>query len=703
MKKNKSSLDLINNKKSFPVIGLVEWFRIGDDERVEKTIEEIKLLNITELRTGLSWADWYTKSGEKWYHWLLSRLSKEVNVLPCFAVIPPVLGIESKESSPLKNPKDYADFLDVIITKFGEYFEWVELWNEANNLNYWDWRLDPAWETFTEMIGKASYWIKQRGKRTVLGGLSRVDTNWIEMMCQRNVMNQIDAVGIHGYPGSWEFDWSDWYEPISKVQGVLDHHGIHSEIWITEAGYSTWRHDEYRQVKTFAKLMDAPVQRAYWYGLHDAEHDSQQENFYDERQYHFGIKTADGSSKLLHRIWTQEGLPGIKTMFELGTSGGSDVILKNNGLNGKRGRSLTFVKNHLLNGSPTILITGGAGFIGTNLADRLLSSGKKVVVFDNLSRPGVEQNLQWLLDTYGDQVQVMLGDIRNPYAVREAVQNADMVFHFAAQVAVTTSLDNPINDFEVNVRGTLNLLEAIRNLKRTVPLLYTSTNKVYGSLEDFAMRKRNDRYEPVNEEIRLNGVSENTPLDFHSPYGCSKGSADQYMHDYARVYGIPAVVFRMSCIYGPHQFGTEDQGWVAHFIIKALAGEPLTIYGDGYQVRDILYVTDLVNAFIKAMEKIDEVSGNVFNIGGGNPNAVSLVEVLDLIEKLNKGSIPKLVYNDWRQGDQLYYISNINKFREMTGWEPKVNAYDGIEKLYQWLVKNRKSAQVSIKMKKVAQ
>src|SRR5918998_1996975 len=264
-----------------------------------------------------------------------------------------------------------------------------------------------------------------------------------------------------------------------------------------------------------------------------------------------------------------------------------------------------------------VLITGGSGFIGTNLAHRLLSAGEPVLLFDNLARPGVEQNLRWLHDTHGKLVRIVIDDVRNPEAVHRAVEQAAQVFHFAAQVAVTTSLTDPVEDFEINARGTLNVLEAIRSQSSPPPLVFTSTNKVYGALEDLGLRRHNQRYEPTDPSLRQTGVSESRPLDFHSPYGCSKGTADQYVLDYARTYGLHSIVFRMSCIYGAHQFGTEDQGWVAHFLIRALGGQPITLYGDGRQVRDILAVEDLVNAFLLAQAHMGSEAGQAFNIGGG--------------------------------------------------------------------------------------
>jgi len=670
-----------------PLIGFVEWFKPGDEQRVEDAIHSLKILGITELRTGFSWADWYNKSGEKWFSWLFSRLSKEVNILPCFSYMPPSLGIESKISSPPKNAKDYADFLDIIITKYGKYFEWIELWNEVNDINNWDWRLDPSWEVFSEMIGKAAYWVKQRGKKTVLGGMSRVDPNWIELMCQRNVMNLIDAVGIHGYPGTWENDWKEWGIPIVKVRNVLEKHGLMPEIWITQAGYSTWRHDEYRQLKAFVKFIEAPVERAYWYSLNDINTDHLSDFFAgDERHLYFGIKRSDDSPKLLYRVWEKEGLEGVKAMVNFGYS--SEDGLRSS-KNIKIKKSGNYKYKLMKNPDRPVLITGGAGFIGTNLASELLSAGKSVIIFDNLSRPGVEQNLQWLLNTYGDRVKVQIGDIRNFFAVNEAVKKADSVFHFAAQVAVTTSLEKPLNDFEVNIRGTLNVLEAVRSQNEPIPLLFTSTNKVYGELDDISLIIQEKRYNPVDPKVELNGISETRNLDFHSPYGCSKGAADQYIKDYARIYDLPTVVFRMSCIYGPHQFGTEDQGWVAHFIIKAIQGETITLYGDGYQVRDILYVKDLIDAMLKAHENIDKISGEVFNIGGGAANTISLLEILNYMGELIREK-PQIKFSSWRAGDQKYYVSDIKKFKSITGWEPKVNVNEGVEKLYKWLLKNRR-------------
>jgi CDP-paratose 2-epimerase len=341
-------------------------------------------------------------------------------------------------------------------------------------------------------------------------------------------------------------------------------------------------------------------------------------------------------------------------------------------------------------GPRPVLITGGAGFIGTNLAHRLATNGERVLIYDNLSRPGVERNLAWLRQTHGERIAVRIADVRDGAALAAAVAGAACVVHLAAQVAVTTSLVDPATDFAINAGGTLNLLEAIRNTPDPAPLIFTSTNKVYGAIEDLTLERRMQRYAAPGA-ARAYAIDESRPLDFHSPYGCSKGTADQYVLDYARSYGLPAVVFRMSCIYGPHQCGTEDQGWVAHFVLRALKGEPITIYGDGRQVRDVLYVDDLVDAFLLALQHMDALSGQAFNIGGGPENTTSLLELIERIGALH-GHRPEILPGAWRTGDQLYYVSDFRKFSQATGWRPKAGIAEGLERLYAWLSERQHAA-----------
>jgi CDP-paratose 2-epimerase len=335
------------------------------------------------------------------------------------------------------------------------------------------------------------------------------------------------------------------------------------------------------------------------------------------------------------------------------------------------------------------LVTGGIGFIGTNLADRLLRDGHDVVLFDNVGRAGVQANLDWLRRMHGGRIQFVKGDVRDFSALEKAMSGADVVFHLAAQVAVTTSVVNPQEDFSINAQGTLNVLEAARKQKPMPIVLYTSTNKVYGGLEHLRVVERATRYEFENLPY---GVPETCPLDFHSPYGCSKGTADQYVHDYHRIYGLPSVVFRMSCIYGPHQFGTEDQGWVAHFALTGVRGGRLTIYGDGKQVRDLLFVEDLVELMCHACANIECTAGQVYNVGGGPSYTVSVwAELREPLKKLLE-RLPAVEYGEFRPGDQRIYVSDIRKAHEQLGWAPRVGIAEGLQRMVEAWREDRKTA-----------
>jgi len=333
---------------------------------------------------------------------------------------------------------------------------------------------------------------------------------------------------------------------------------------------------------------------------------------------------------------------------------------------------------------PVVLITGGAGFIGANLAHHLARRGHTVRVLDDLSRRGVERNLGWLCAHHGDRIDPRIADVRDPGVVRDAVRGARAVFHFAGQTAVTTSLVDPSHDFSVNAGGTLAVLEAVRAQPQPPPVVFTSTNKVYGCLPDLALRLDGARWRPIDDAICVRGIDEARRLEFRTPYGCSKGCADQYVLDYAHSFQIPAVVFRMSCIYGPRQLGTEDQGWVAHFLRRAIAGAPITIYGDGHQVRDVLFVDDLVDALLRAWTRIDAIRGRAFNIGGGPSSTLSLFELLDLIAAL-RGRRPEVRFEPWREGDQRYYVSDTHAFAAATGWRPQTDPRAGVEALHDWV------------------
>jgi len=335
-----------------------------------------------------------------------------------------------------------------------------------------------------------------------------------------------------------------------------------------------------------------------------------------------------------------------------------------------------------------ILVTGGAGFIGCNIADRLAGQGDDVLVYDALARPGVETNLAWLKERHPDRITSIVADIRDEDEVRRAARDAKAVFHMAAQVAVTTSLVDPREDFEINIRGTLNLLDALRTRADGTPLIFASTNKVYGDLADVDFALEGDTYVPGDAAIRAHGIGEARPLEFHTPYGCSKGAADQYVLDYARSFAVPTAVLRMSCIYGQRQMGTEDQGWVAHFLIRALTGQPITLYGDGYQVRDILDVSDAVDTYLAAWQRIDAISGQAFNLGGGPANAVSLRRLLAHIGDLI-GREVEVSFSDWRAGDQRYFVADTRAAEAALSLGPKVPWRSGVAALARWLAEVR--------------
>jgi CDP-paratose 2-epimerase len=335
-----------------------------------------------------------------------------------------------------------------------------------------------------------------------------------------------------------------------------------------------------------------------------------------------------------------------------------------------------------------VAIVGGSGFIGSNLADSLLSDGERVLIVDNLSRPGVEQNLTWLMQRHGSRMAVEIADVRDADVLAPLIARARAVFHFAAQTAVTTSLVRPIEDFDINLRGTFNLLEAVRRSGERIPMIFASTNKVYGGLPDVAVRDEDDRCVPCDAGVRDHGIDETCGLDFCTPYGCSKGAADQYVLDYAKSYGLPTAVLRMSCIYGPRQFGTEDQGWVAHFLLSALSGQPITIYGSGRQVRDILHVSDAVAAYRAVLAGIEEVKGQAFNLGGGPENAVSLRMLLREIGSMT-GRRLSVRYDRERTGDQPFFVADTRRLEAALGWKAHVPWREGVRDLAGWLQRHR--------------
>lgn len=650
--------------KPGPQLGFCEWLRVGEYERVERALADLGELDVQLLRTGFSWADYLTPQGPKWFDWLIPKLTERVEVLPCFTYTPPSLGREPRTSSPPRRTKDYADFLDHALERYGRHFEYVELWNEPNNLNDWDYLLDPGWEAFAEMIGMAAHWCRHLGYKTVLGGMSPTDPAWLQLMGQKGILDLFDVVGLHGFPGTWDADTGSWKRPLDGVTQALAQLNPKAKVWMTEGGYSTWRHDELNQVGRLLDVFTLPLERCYLYQLHDLHPDEPHQSGWreDVKHYHFGVKRHDGTPKLLYRLWNQHGVNGVQRIYS-------------------KLRESTARTPYRNSAQKPVVVIGGAGFIGSNLVHHLCSEGRPVRILDSLARPGVEWNLLQLQKQHGDLLEADVRDVRDPVAVRQCLSDAACVYHFAAQVAVTTSLEDPWEDFLVNLEGTLNVLETLR-LHNPVPLLYTSTNKVYGRLAHLELTRANNRYVPAHEGSLA--VSERTPLELHSPYGCSKGAADQYILDYARSYNLPTTVFRMSCIYGPRQWGTEDQGWVAHFLRRALAGQPITIYGDGAQVRDILYVDDLIDAMTRAIRHIDQTAGEAFNVGGGPENSVSLRELMELMET-HLGLDLEVEYAPWRQGDQRYYVSSVDKIQAAIGWRPTTCPALGLRHLHDWL------------------
>lgn len=663
-----------------PILGMTGHFPPGEQERVEAGMRALASLGVHHIRIEMAWADWHETGAREWYQWLTASLSQQFTVLPALVYTPPsaemgegpqvhnsALGAPSPAhvSLPPEDPKAFADFLDVLTDHLPGTFEWIELPSEPAQPGIWDWRLDPRGHIFSQVIASAAYRCRQRGIKTVLGGLRTGDLGWLSLLCENGVVDFADAVGLQDDPAAPLRRPSGWPEVVRDAKRILAEHCRNAQLWITGAGCSTDNYDEFAQCEAFTDLLNADAQRVYWSHLQDSPPSSRRTDRADHALgRHPGLLRSDGTPKLLFRLWKSQGIEGVRQVSDYGS-------------------------NHPLHLYPRrpVLITGGAGFIGSNLADRLLRLGRPVMILDNLSRIGVEHNVRDLWDTHGNLLEVHVGDVRNKDLVEKLAARCESIFHLAAQVAVTTSLTDPAGDFETNLQGTLNVLEAARQQDPLPPVLFTSTNKVYGDLQDVELIPLGKRHVPRDHGTRRSGISEARPLDFHSPYGCSKGAADQYVLDYARMYGLPGVVFRMSCIYGRRQLGTEDQGWVAHFALQMLRDGPLTLYGDGRQVRDILYIDDLLDAMLLATEHIQTVAGKAFNIGGGPDNAVSLLEVIEQLSELS-GVQPEIRYGPRRKGDQPYYVSDIRRFAQVTGWTPQISAQRGVPRLYHWILEN---------------
>jgi CDP-paratose 2-epimerase len=631
-------------RKAKKLPGLFDWFPPGEVERVERVLSDAHILGVEHLKVGVPLNEWRTPRGQEWYEWLLARLAGEMELLPALYLRNPW----QEEVLPWVETAEllhfFQDFGAKCPSECGRVQMAPDLFHELiMALVGWRGRLleRDLEKAFHSFAGE---------KGLVISLVEREEL--VRYLARQRWFDRVEAVGLEGLERSSTGSWSD---RILRMQRWLQERRPEVEVWVTGAGFLASPQEEGKQAKFFLETWESPAEQVFWMGMEDLKRPGGKD------LGGYGLRTAQGESRMLLRLW-HEG--GIEFVGEAIASG------RRCGAGGSFDRP--------------VVITGGAGFVGTNLAKRLLNSRVPVLILDNFSRPGVGKNWQWLKEIYGDQVRMAAMDMLDAESLREVMGKASGIFHLAAQVAVTTSLANPLRDFEVNARGTLNLLETWRSMDEPPPLLFTSTNKVYGDLSGVKLELKGRRYEPRDEQFRKAGFNEEALLKFQSPYGCSKGAASQYVLDYARTYGLPGVVFHMSCIYGPHQRGNEDQGWVAHFLIQALQGQPLTIYGDGRQVRDILFVEDLMDAFLLAQENIEELAGSAFNIGGGPVHTVSLLELLDQLEQLT-GRPPEVRFENWRPGDQLYYVSDTRRFSAATGWHPKVGIRQGLGLLHDWL------------------
>src|SRR3954449_8499781 len=398
-------------RKGDPDVGAVQYFHIHDRETVARVLAGLERLPVRHLRTAISWCDWVSEGGEEWYEWLLPQLLERFDVLPCFLYTPPALGILPKTSSPPREPQLYGEFVEMVLRRYEGRFKHVELWNEPNNYIEWDWTIDPEWTIFAEMIGGAAECASKAGVKPVRGGMSPFDPNWLDLMFKRGALEHVDVIGVHGFPGTWEAVWDGWDSHIARVEEVVARHSGEQRIWVTEAGFSTWAHDEFSQLTTLADLAEAPADRVYWYSVEDlaAERETLDGFHCDERAYHFGLQRRGGARKLVARVFAERGLDGVREMVEFAAAGSSE--------------------------QPTVMVTGGAGTIGAELVDRLASGGTAVALLDSLVRPGSEENLRRLKERHGDLVRVHVGDVRDVFAVRRAMAGVERVFHLAAQTS----------------------------------------------------------------------------------------------------------------------------------------------------------------------------------------------------------------------------------------------------------------------------
>jgi len=471
-------------RRGNPDLGVVQYFHLGDHDTAERVVEGLERIEVRRLRTAISWCDWTREGGEDWYAWLLPRLTAGFDVLPCFLYTPPELGVMAKTSSPPRDPQAYGRFVEMVLRRHEGWFTHVELWNEPNNYIEWDWTIDPEWVIFAEMIAGAARRASGLGVSSVLGGMSPFDPNWLDLMFKRGALEHVDVVGVHGFPGTWEAVWEGWDEHIGRVEEVLERHGSEASVWVTEAGFSTWAHDEFSQLTTMVQLAEAPADRVYWYSAEDLAPERETlDGFHcDERAYHFGLQRRDGRPKLLARVLAERGLEGVRELCDFSQADSREV----------RGG---------------VLVAGGAGALGSRLVDHLASNGTLVTILDSLVRPGSERDLRRLKEKHGARVRVEIGDVRDTFAVRRGLAGCDAVF----QLAAVAHASDPRVELEVNLVGTFNLLEELRRLERPPAI-------VFASLQE---------------------------LDLATPHACSIGAADGYVLGYARTFGLSACVVRV--------------------------------------------------------------------------------------------------------------------------------------------------------------
>jgi CDP-paratose 2-epimerase len=640
-------------------LGIVETFRPGDHGKVEAVAARLAALGIRHLRTEVSWAEYEADSGAAWYDWLLRRLGDEFAVLPCVHVASSMLTQADAPKADPNPPHGVADFVATIIDRHGAAFDAIELGTTPPSPLHRDKPHDV--DNLFEMIEAAVVMARRRDKQVVLG--IGTDQSWLRQLGERGVLRAVDIIGVHAFPGSWPTTRADaWPGLLDSLATAAALFNPDLKFWITETGYSTSGFDFAGQMEAMAEAADAPVDRLYWSCLQDTAGVSPRSTARSQglSDSHFGLHDASGQPKPLGRLLGM-GLGEVRRTVS--------VI--------KRPRTPAIV------GTKPVLVTGGAGFIGANLVDRLAAEGHDVLVYDALARPGVERNLHWLAHRHPSRVSFAIGDMRDGEALAEAAANATAIFHLAGQVAVTTSLVEPLEDFAINAQGTLRLLDTLRVRNPAAPLIFASTNKVYGDLADITLAPSNSRYLPLDQALLRHGVGETRPLCFHTPYGCSKGAADQYVLDYAHSFGLRTAVLRMSCIYGERQLGTEDQGWVAHFLLRAIAGDSVTIYGDGMQVRDVLHVGDAVSAYLSAWDQIGTISGRAYNLGGGPGNAISLLQLIDHIGDL-LGRRVDLQFAEWRPGDQRYFVADTRAVRRDLALAAPLGWRIGVARLAEW-------------------